>query len=852
MVQDRIYSYFDRNPQLHVLFIFDKMEMIRTELSTAEWKEGYRYVIFDGAWFNAKYNIENTWKNERVVLLFSDIDYPHTEQQQLHFPLMDMLRANMEYKEDDYASFMQQYGLPEKYASFVKKHVAELTTSKVMNIIGDYYRADTFSQDMVFRGLITGYLGEKRLLDWPTIIVKLIILGSESEQKKRMDFFNRLEKNIDVKKALDNKLTALFGFSYNANSETKVERIAESLKYNCLTQLLDANPVDSYKQLKIRNTVANEQLNKVFETGMFGRQYREKFSQAMHELAFDIKESNIIEWYGTDAQYFFLTDELVWPILAEIAKEKVSVEPETVIELARRLALKMPTEASIQYAIHFIEQTALYYQAVHAVDTLKLNSPDEYVSRYTSELYRFDLFYRHALEQYHKVIESSTPIDEIIDKRKRQLDMDYARTINLLNLEWLTCVNENPKHFESISIPRQANFYHDHVDKDIHMAVIISDALRYEVATEMMEELSKEKHIATLSPMLAMLPTETKYCKPSLLPHHKLELKGAEMTVDGLPVNTIEQRTELLRHYVDSGACIKYEDLMNKPATSYREFFKQHHIVYIFHDAIDDAGHKQSPFEVIRACKQTIMEMTTLISRLHATWNVYDVLLTADHGFLYNDIEFEEKDKHNVTDEFIEKKTRYYLTHDANAIEGISKYPIGGDASCVACYDAGSVASLYVAVPDGTNRMAAQGGYQFAHGGATLEEMIVPIIHSKLKKVNKTEKVEATLMNHNLNMVSSRLKFNLIQSEAVSMTKMERELICCVYDGDKKVTEEKKVVLNSPDKDNLNNRVFEVTLDLKVSNASSMLQLRIYDVDDMLNPYIKETVKNNTFIEQDF
>lgn len=69
----------------------------------------------------------------------------------------------MEYKEDDYASFMQQYGLPEKYASFVKKHVAELTTSKVMNIIGDYYRPETFSQDLVFRGLITSYLGEKRL-----------------------------------------------------------------------------------------------------------------------------------------------------------------------------------------------------------------------------------------------------------------------------------------------------------------------------------------------------------------------------------------------------------------------------------------------------------------------------------------------------------------------------------------------------------------------------------------------------------------------------------------------------------------------------------------------------------------
>ena len=846
MVQDRIYSYFDRNPQLHVLFIFDKMEMIRTELSTAEWKEGYRYVIFDGAWFNMKYNIEHTWRDENVVLLFSDISYPHSEQQQLRFPLMDLLRANMEYKEEDYASFMQQYGLPDKFASFVKKHVAELTTSKVMNIIGDYYRADTFSQDMVFRGLITGYLGEKKLLEWADIIVKLIILGSESELKKRVEFFNRLEKNIDVKKALDNKLTSLFGFSYNANSETKVERIAESLKYNCMTQLLDTAKADAYKQYKTTNAVVVNQLNKIYELGTQNRQYGTKFGEAMKELASGIKEENIIEWYGIDAQYFYMTEALGWPILKEVAEKQLTSDPDSVIEMTRKLYVKMPMDSTIRIAIRFIEQVALYYQTAKHVDTLKLDTTDQYVARYTTEWYRFDLFYRHALESFHSVIRDTTPIDEVLGKTKQQLDMDYAKTINLMNLEWLTCVNENPTHFDSISLSRQANFYHDQVDKDIHMAVIISDALRYEVATEMMEELSKEKHIATLTPMLAMLPTETKYCKPSMLPHHKLELQGTEMTVDGLSVDRIDQRTEVLSHYVDNGVCIKYEELMSKPAASYREFFKQHHIVYIFHDTIDEAGHKQNPFEVIRACKQAITELTTLISRLHATWNVYDVLLTADHGFIYNDMEFKEKDKHNVTDESVEKKTRYYMTHDSNAIEGISKYPLQ-DVSEIQ-----SASQLYVAVPDGTNRMSAQGGYQFAHGGATLEEMIVPVIYSKLKKVNKTEKVEATLMNHNLNMVSSRLKFNIIQSEAVSMTKMERVLICCVYDGDKKVTEEKKVTLNSPDKDNLNNRVFEVTLDLKVSNASSMLQLRIYDKDDPLNPIIKETVKNNTFIEQDF
>jgi hypothetical protein len=39
---------------------------------------------------------------------------------------------------------------------------------------------------------------------------------------------------------------------------------------------------------------------------------------------------------------------------------------------------------------------------------------------------------------------------------------------------------------------------------------------------------------------------------------------------------------------------------------------------------------------------------------------------------------------------------------------------------------------------------------------------------------------------------------------------------------------------------------------LNKSTTSTMLQLRIYDEEDMLNPIIRETVKNNTMIEQDF
>ena len=209
-------------------------------------------------------------------------------------------------------------------------------------------------------------------------------------------------------------------------------------------------------------------------------------------------------------------------------------------------------------------------------------------------------------------------------------------------------------------------------------------------------------------------------------------------------------------------------------------------------------------------------------------------------------MKFENKDKHSIVESTIEKKTRYYLTDSNKRVEGIVKFPLDKVSSIK------SANSIMVAVPEGTNRLAAPGGYNFAHGGASLQETIIPVIRSVRKKANKTEKVGVALISHNLNMVSSRLKFQIIQSEAVSMTVMERKIICCIYNGDEPVTQEKEVTLNSTDATNLNNRLFEVTLNLNKSVNTSMLQLRIYDIDDKLNPLVRETVKNNTMIEQDF
>ena len=657
MTQERIYNYFQRNPQLHILFIFDKANIIMNDLADCSWGNEYIYKVFDGAWFNTKYNIECTWKDKRVVLLFPLGTYPISEEQQLKFPLMDMLKANMEYKEEDYAAFMQQYNLPEKFRGFISRHIGELMSNKINAMLKDRFTSEAFSKDVVIRGFISSYLGEKRLLEWENIIMRMFILGLDSENKKRLDFYRKLERNRDTKKAVDERLTKIFGFSYNPNQEVKVKELVESLKYNSITQLLDVVADDSYKAYKIKSSIALEQMNRIYEQGTRDREFADKFTKLMKGLGADIREKELITIYGMDASFYYLTEELGWPILQEIADNKLVAEPAEVQERLRLLSQKLPADSILQQAINFLMQMALYYEMVKGLGSLRLNTPEAYVQLYTNDLYKLDTYYRCALEEYHELLSKDIPILICLNALKQQFDGEYARMVNIFNLEWMTCVMEKGDYFDGLSLKKQEDFYVNECCSNNKQVVIISDALRYEVAAELMQELAKEKHIARLSAYRAMLPTETKYCKPALLPHTSLVWKNKEMLVDGEVLATLESRLTQVTKYKENACCVDYETVIKADQKTARALFKRP-LVYIFHDTIDAASHGADAGDVIVACRKAIGQLAVLVRRLHASWNVANVVLTADHGFLYNDVEFAEKDKHAVTVAGIIEKKR--------------------------------------------------------------------------------------------------------------------------------------------------------------------------------------------------
>ena len=126
---------------------------------------------------------------------------------------------------------------------------------------------------------------------------------------------------------------------------------------------------------------------------------------------------------------------------------------------------------------------ARLYEKALTLGSLTLNTADEYVMKYESDYSSIDQYYRLANETYFG-IEPTCELFEAVQKVKRGLDQNYSKLCNRINLEWIRCLKETGG-MDEVHLLRQYNFYDERI-KPIQkkVAVIVSDALRYEVAQE--------------------------------------------------------------------------------------------------------------------------------------------------------------------------------------------------------------------------------------------------------------------------------------------------------------------------------------------------------------------------------
>jgi uncharacterized protein (TIGR02687 family) len=413
-------------------------------------------------------------------------------------------------------------------------------------------------------------------------------------------------------------------------------------------------------------------------------------------------------------------------------------------------------------------------------------------------------------------------------------------------------MNEKKFNYREINAARQYDFYEKEVAPlDQKVAVIISDALRFEVAAELMQALNQDsKNTARCRFALASLPSVTKIGMANLLPGKAMKyLPDGIIDVDGSSSSGKANREAILKQAKPDAQAITFQEIERQSVTENRELFKNS-VVYIYHNHIDAIGDKrETEMEVFAAVEESIASLKKVINKIHHSYNVARVIVTADHGFLFHDFLVKEQDKESHSgEEAISTHSRFEVLPKAVSIKLGYTIPIGNTSKIQDPY--------FVVIPKSINRYKLQGaGNQYVHGGGSLQELVVPVLESSRKKEDIATLVEPRLLSRDLKLISNLLKFNIVQESPVSAMEKERVLLAGIYFGSELVSQEKEIRLNSIS-ENPMERIYPVDLNLiSGSGYGHNFKLKIFDADndrEKLNPLIEADVRNQSIITPDF
>jgi len=446
-------------------------------------------------------------------------------------------------------------------------------------------------------------------------------------------------------------------------------------------------------------------------------------------------------------------------------------------------------------------------KATHAAGFSFADASSAY-AQYREELFRFDQLYRH----FHTAADAVEPMGwAVLHELRASIESVYSGWyIPQLSLAWAK-VLEGPQGLLATwrlpEVTPQQQFFERKVlplfDGNVkRVFVLISDAFRYEVAQELTQQInSKNRLRASLDGMLGVLPSYTALGMAALLPHKTLAYKeGANLDVlaDGHSVASLEQRNDHLKAF--GGMAVKAEDLMALGKDKGRELVREHRLIYIYHDRIDMIGDKQaSETKTFEAAMQTVQELAQVLGFVINSLNGSTVLVTADHGFMYQESALDVSDKSTLEDKpagTITAKKRYLIGHDL----GISPKAWSGNTAVTA----GTLpdASMDFWLPKGASRFHFAGGARFVHGSAMLQEVVVPVMTVGVSEADyaKTKPVGISLLGTVNKVVTNTQRFEFIQTDAVSERVLPRTVTVSLRDSqarDKPISDVQSITFDS-------------------------------------------------------
>lgn len=463
--------------------------------------------------------------------------------------------------------------------------------------------------------------------------------------------------------------------------------------------------------------------------------------------------------------------------------------------LASHWSLSKPQYTRLYEALRNAE-TLIHLRKTY-IDGFHFDNAKAMYDAYATDIYRFDQAYRLFNEHVHTSLSSGSDILRQLDDEVESLYTNWY--LYELGLAWDRHIGAEQllDKWQIADVPNQYSFYKNEVQARLNTTqvkrvfVIISDALRYEVASELGSIINNEKRFqAEISTQLGVLPSYTQLGMAALLPHESLSYqpaKGTAVFVDGVSSQGLDNRNNILQKV--GGMAVSSKELINWSNQEGRDNVRDARIVYIYHDTIDAIGDSASTEEkTFEACRNAIEELKNIVSRVINRLNGSQVIVTADHGFLFQQKALVAANKTKLTTKpsgVMEAKKRYVIGDNLPSDDAYWKGSINNTAHAP---NSSSCETEFL-LPKAAQRFHFVSGAKFVHGGAMLQEICVPVIHIRelqKEQVAKYEKqpVGVVVATQPIKLVNNIDKVTFIQTDAVSEEFSSRQINAFIVDNE--------------------------------------------------------------------
>ncbi len=787
-IENKINSIFDNeNYNRQIIFWYDENKEFIEDIQDIQLNNAKLHILKDNNLIQTKYKIEYLDKTSNY-LIYAPFAQPDDNDNYL----ADLIHYSISFSANKIEMMAQSLNIPPVYNHLLKKYSSfwnaksRVKAFKELNI--------NFTELNIIQGILA-VLSDQKTLNFDYIVRKVIIDNS-SEENKTIENFEKFNILDDFWSLICKK------FSYCENNPS-VSRLIRFLILNYTATLYHGSTPKSWDEYLVEDkNNASIFINEFMNNSNYSNYYDEIAGMLESKLKINnLGYSNIDSYVNCDS--FEIFDENIIAHYIELLYENqmdLGVEFKNILE--ERKKTHFYNKFNNQYKI--LKFANLFMSLINIFNQTELpEEPGELINDYINQWVYLDSYYRKFYYFFDK-LENNEQFEDL----RQLIENLYAnKFLNVINPKFTKKLAENS--LSDIDILKQWNFYKNNISASIRKhktAVIISDAFRYGCAVELFSELEKDPtKESKIQPMISSIPSYTALGMASLLPNKEISYENDTILVDGLNSKSLVDRNNILNNYSNDVLTISYEELDKLTVKQLVEKTKGINLLYIYHNKIDAIGdHALSENQVFNATQDTIEDLQKLIKKL-TNVNFSHSFITADHGFIYKRDKLKEYSKLNL-DSFAEKKhKRFIISENPLEIEGAVSIPMDYLKM-----------ELYANVPIGTDVFKTQGaGLNFVHGGASLEECIIPLLYVKSsKKAKLVRPVELQLLSTNKKITNHEVSLTFFQKENISQDIVPLHAsIYFIDEGNNKISGD-SIIFADKDSNSAEDREFKVNFKL--------------------------------------